>query len=263
MEFLQVKRPILGIDPEPVFSILGFPITNTTLLILLIALLFVAFYVFSVRKYKMRPRSIQSIAEMTYEGIVDLINQITGSKKVTKLLLPLVGAMLVYIGLANLITVLVPGLSSITYDGVALFRTPTSDFNTTLGLAVGAIILTHIVSIRDWGIMGHLGKFLQFKQVFQGFKKSAGDGGVALVGFFVGLLDIIGEFAKIVSLSLRLFGNMYAGEVLMLVIFGGLAYLLPSLWLAMSLLMGVVQALVFGLLVAAYYMLAIKPSGEN
>jgi F-type H+-transporting ATPase subunit a len=261
--FFQLKRSISGIEPEIVFNILGFPVSNTTTLIFLILILFVLFGVFSVRNFRLMPKKFQTIIEMIYEGIVSLINQITGSKILSEKILPLVGALMVYIALSNLITLVVPGLSSFTFNGVNLFKTPTADFNTTFGLALGCILLTHLVSIRDYGFFGHMGKFFQFKEIYLGFRKSPADGGVALVGFFVGLLDVVGEFAKIIALSLRLFGNMYAGEVLLIVIFGGLAYLLPSLWMTMSLLTAVVQALVFSLLVAAYYTLAIKPEGQK
>lgn len=263
MNFLQIERSITGIQPEIIFRIYGFPFSNTTLLLILLAtFLFIVSY-FGVSSFKSIPTKIQALVEMLYEGIVSLITQITGSIKLSTQILPLIGALLVFIGLSNLIGLLVPGLTSITYEGISIFRTPTADFNTTFSLAVACILLTHLVSIRDWGFLGHLGKFLQFKEVYLGFKKSPKEGGMAIVGFFIGLLDVVGEFAKVVALSLRLFGNMYAGEVLMLVIFGGLAYILPSLWVAMSLLSAVVQAVVFSLLVAAYYTLAVKPIAET
>jgi len=147
--------------------------------------------------------------------------------------------------------------------GSQIFRTPTADFNTTFGLAFGSIFIIQLVGIKEWGLFGHIGKFLQFKEVFLGFKKGFSFGSTALISFFVGLLDIIGEIAKVISLSLRLFGNMYAGEVLTIVLFGSLAYLLPSLWLAMGLLSAVVQAMVFGSLVTVYYAMALKPDEEK
>jgi len=263
MNFLQIQRSITGIQPEIIFNVFDFPFSNTTLMLSLIAvILFVASY-WGVSSFKWKSTRVQALTEMFYEGVVSLLNQITGSPKLSEKILPLIGALLVFIGLSNLMGLIIPGLTSITYDGVSVFRTPTADFNTTFGLAVASILLTHLVSIRDWGFFGHLGKFFQFKEVYIGFKKSPKEGVMAIIGFFIGLLDVVGEFAKIVSLSLRLFGNMYAGEVLMLVIFGGLAYALPSLWVAMSLLSALVQAVVFSLLVAAYYTLAVKPTTQE
>ncbi len=263
MNFLQIERSIPGIQPEIIFRIFDFPFSNTTLLLMLLSVVLFILSYFGVSSFKWRPNKIQALVEMLYEGIVSLINQITGSVKLSTQILPLIGALLVFIGLSNLIGLLVPGLTSITYGGVSIFRTPTSDFNTTFSLAVACILLTHIVSIRDWGFFGHLGKFFQFKEIYLEFKKSHKQGVMAIVGFFIGLLDVVGEFAKIIALSLRLFGNMYAGEVLMLVIFGGLAYFLPALWIAMSLLSALVQAVVFSSLVAAYYTLSVKATAET
>ncbi len=263
MNFFQIEREISGINPDIVFKIGDFPISNTTLLLSFIALVLFLFSYFKISKFIWSPSKGQALTEIFYEGIYGLIYQITNSNKLTKQILPLIGALIIFVGLSNLIGLIVPGLTSITYDGISIFRTPTSDFNTTFSLAVACILITHVVSIRDWGLLTHIGKFLQFKEIYLGFKKSFGDGAMAIVGFLIGVLDIVGEFAKIIALSLRLFGNMYAGEVLMMVIFGGLAYFLPALWMAMSLLSAVVQATVFSLLVTAYYTLAVKPVTDD
>ena len=85
------------------------------------------------------------------------------------------------------------------------------------------------------------------------------EGFIAFIEFLIGLLDIFAELAKVVSLSFRLFGNMFAGEVLAVLILGSLAYLLPALWLSMSILFAAVQAIVFGALAAVYYTLSLKP----
>jgi F-type H+-transporting ATPase subunit a len=142
-------------------------------------------------------------------------------------------------------------------------RTPTSDFNTTFGLAIAMVLLIQFLTIRKHGMIKYLGKYFQFKKVWQGFRKGISAGAVATIEFFVGLLDIVSEFAKIISLSLRLFGNMYAGTVLATILLGALAFILPSLWLGMSLLFAVVQAMVFGSLVAAYYSIAVQDEKEE
>ena len=120
------------------------------------------------------------------------------------------------------------------------------------------ILLIQLASIRDYGIFGYLGKFFQFKQVWVAFRKSIKDGMLAIIEFMIGLLDIVSEIAKVVSLSLRLFGNMYAGQVLATVILAGFAYGLPAIWMSLSVLSAVVQTLVFALLVTAYYSISVK-----
>lgn len=258
----RFSRDITGVHPEVIINIGGFQVTNSTLLSFGILIILGLFCYFIVRKYKIQPNKSQTAVELLYEGMINFITQITASREESKKIFPLIATIFVYIGISNLIT-LIPGISAIQYDGRSIFRSPTTDFNTTFGLALGAVILLQVVSIADWGFWGHLGKFFKFKDIYLGFKKGLGDGFMSIIDFLIGLLDIVGEIAKVISLSLRLFGNMYAGEVLATLILGAFAYVLPITWSAMSILSGVVQALVFGSLVTAYYMLAIKPKDEK
>lgn len=258
--FLQVTADKPPLQPDIIFNIGDWPITNTQLMIWLILIILIIGF-FKIKKFQVKPSGkFQHIIEILYEGMFNFLEQLTGNKKRAKTLFPLIGAIFIFIGFSNLIG-LIPLLTSITWEGAPFFRTPTNDFNTTFSMALGVIILTHIVSIKEWGLFGHLGKFFKFKEVIQGFKKGFGNGMTAIIDFMIGLLDIVSEVAKTISLSLRLFGNMYAGEVLTVVIFSGLAYGLPSIWLAMNLLVAVVQTIVFGSLTAAYYMLSLKPEG--
>ena len=262
-ERIGVVRDIPSLEPAVVFQVGGFPIASSTMMILLIAIMTFLFSVLVIRKFKVEPVSkVQIVVEMLYEQVVGLIDQITQSKKHAEKIFPLVGAMLVYLTISNLIGV-IPGLTEITFNNAPVFRAPTSDFNTTFGLSLGAIIVLQFISIKDYGVFGHLGKFFKIKEVYQGFKKGISAGFVSLIDFFVGVLDIIGEIAKVVSLALRLFGNMYAGNVLMVIIFGAVSVGLPALWLGMNIFVGGLQAMVFAALVAAYYMLAIKPESEE
>ncbi|MCF7831609.1 MAG: F0F1 ATP synthase subunit A [Candidatus Pacebacteria bacterium] len=262
MEWFQFKRAIPSIQPDFIFSIGSFQISNTTLYLFAIALFLFVGLLIMRPKLSTLPGKGQLMLEMMYEGVLGLIMQITASEYHAKKVFHILGALFLFIGFANF-SGLIPGLTSITYDGISIFRTPTADFNTTFALAFGSVIVLHIVSIGDWGFFGHLGKFFKFKEVFQGFKQGIGAGFMSLIDFFLGLLDIVGELAKIVSLSLRLFGNMYAGEVLMVILIGSLAYAVPSLWFAMSMLSALVQAIVFGSLVTVFYMLAIKSDSSS
>ena len=105
--------------------------------------------------------------------------------------------------------------------------------------------------------------FIKIKELYNGFRKSFKDGLFSIIDFFIGFLDIISELAKVISLSLRLFGNIYAGIVLTSVIFTGMAYILPSVWVGMGLLFAIVQAVVFSSLITAYYVLAVKLKSED
>jgi F-type H+-transporting ATPase subunit a len=194
---------------------------------------------------------------MLYEAMLGFVEQIVGSKEAARSIFPLVATLFIYIGASNLIG-LIPGVTNFTYNETPIFRTPTADFNTTFGLAFAMVTLIQYIDIKRSGMFAYLGKYFQFKQVWDGFKEGLGAGFVAIIHFCIGLLDIISEFAKIASLALRLFGNMYAGEVLAVILLGAIAYIVPSVWLAMNLLTGVVQAMVFGALIAAYYSLVAR-----
>lgn len=252
---VSVEQPT--VQPETVFSIANIPITNAMLTNILVLIIFIVLAIVVSKRKRTVPNTFFVLLETTTESFINLLQQITGKRKTALQLLGLVGTIFLYMGVSNLI-LLIPGISSFLYDGVSLFRTPTNDFNTTFSIAFAVIIITNIMSIRVFGVFGHLGKFFKFKEVYQGFKSSIGDGMLAIIDFLIGLLDIISEIAKVVSLSLRLFGNMYAGEVLAAILLGAFAIIIPAPWLAMNILVGVLQALVFGALTAAYYTLAVE-----
>ncbi len=258
MNFLQISRPVDPISSETIFRIAGFPINNSTILIFLIALSIIFLCFFVIRRFKLRPDKTQSAIEIIYESMENHIIKLTGSKKEAKIILPFIGALFIFIGISNLLTI-VPVLTNFTWNGKSILRPPTSDFNTAFGLAAGAILIIQLASIKDYGFFGYLGRFLKFKEVYLGFKKGFSSGFLSIVEFFIGLLDIVSEIAKIISLSFRLFGNMYAGMVLTTVFLGISAYILPSALVVSGLLFAIVQAIVFGSLITIFYMLSIKP----
>jgi len=262
MNFLQIQRDIPDIQPDIVFDVLGFRIASSTMMIFLIIVLCAILSLYIVRRFKMRPGSFQALVEVAYEETLALIDQVTNSAKRSAKIFPIIASMFFYLIAANILG-LIPGIENLSINGTPLLYTPTADFNTTFGLALAAIVVINVISIKEWGLFSHIGKFFKVREVVAGFKKSMGDGAMALVDAFVGLLDIIGEIAKIISLSVRLFANMYAGQILMIILFGAFAFLVPSIWYAMNVFVGLLQALVFAVLVASYYMLAVKPEEES
>ncbi len=144
-----------------------------------------------------------------------------------------------------------------------LLRGATTDFNTTFGLALAVVLTIQIVGMREQGVFGYLSHFIQIKQLLRGFRKGVGEGMIALIGFFVGLVEIISEFAKMLSLSLRLFGNLFAHEVLTVILLGAFAFGLPAIWMGMGFLVGAVQSIVFVALVTVYYSLVLKKDKED
>lgn len=261
-EIIQVQRNIAGVNPETIFTIIGYPIANSTLMLVVVMVLIIIGAIILNVTFKKIPSGFQNLAEYLYESILKMLTQVTGNIRVSEGVFPIVGTLFIFIFMSNFIG-LIPGLSSITYHGLNIFRTPTSDFNTTFALAFAMVLFLQFVGIKDWGFFTHIGKFIQIHEVIKGFRQGIGPGFQSLVNFFIGLLDIIGEIAKVISLSLRLFGNMYAGEVLATVIMAGVAYGVPAVWMGMSMLSAVVQTLVFSLLITAYYTLTLKPKTQE
>jgi len=259
MSIIQIEATKPTIKSETLFDIFGFPMTNTILMAFLITfIIFIFSYFFIYRRSIILPKKWQVIYEWLYQTMQDLVNKIAGDRSIATKIFFLIASLFIFIGFSNLLGLFIPFLSSFTYKGESIFRTPTTDFNVTVSLAASLVLLIQIESIKKWGILKHLSNYFKFHEIFYGFKKGISSGIMGIINFLIGLLDIISEFAKVVSLSMRLFGNMFAGEMLAVIILGFFAYAVPAVWMSMNIFVGFVQAMVFGSLVAAYYSLAVK-----
>lgn len=261
MDFLRLQREQVSIEPNVFFDLFGVPVTDTLITGLLVTAVIALFGFWGRHIFSVIPGKVQNMFEILYEGMLSLIQQVAVDRDLATKAFPLVAALFVYIGLANLITLL-PGLGSITVAGETMLRTPTSDINLPLALAAGSVMLINVEAIKVAGFFSYIGRYFKFSELIEGMRNGVQAGFVALIEFFVGLLDILFEFTKVVSLSFRLFGNMFAGELLAVLILGAVAYAVPSLWMSLNLLFGIVHALVFGALATAYYALAVRPEGD-
>lgn len=251
-----------SIYAETVFSNGAFTITNS-LLTSWLAVLVILTVAFSVkRKVREVPRGIQNFMEMVIEGFLNFFDSITGSRKKSELFFPFVFAFFLFILVSNWMGIL-PGIGSVGMyvmeDGhkafVPLFRGATADLNTTLALATIGVVASHIIGVVFIGWWHHINKFLNFEAIAEIPKKFKEDKMVVMVNpvkVVASLLEIITEFAKVASLSFRLFGNVFAGEVLLASMSAFLAFGLPLPFLFLEVLVGFVQALVFSLLVLSY-----------
>lgn len=263
--FYQVHEEVPGIA-APILGEIGvFSIATSTMTILFIMLVVVVFSQL-ISKAKLIPSTFQNLMEIFYEKVLEFITSIVGDTKRAVAIIPYVGAVMFYLLIANLLPI-IPFLQgfyvSIGGEHISLFRGATTDFNTTFGLALAVIVIMQIVGVKEQGVGNYLSHFIQIRQVISGFRKSFGEGMVSIVSFLVGLIEIISEFAKILSLSLRLFGNMFAHEVLTVIILGAFAFGVPALWMGMGLLVGVVQSIVFVALITVYYSLVMKKEGKE
>lgn len=247
----------ISLAPEAIFHLGTFPFTNT----LLVSWVIVAFLSVSAlvlnSKIATVPRGFQNLIEAFFEGMLGFADNITGDRNRTLKFFPLVATIFFFVLFSNFVE-LVPGLGSIgifeEHEGrqilVPFIRSSSADLNFTLALAIISVVAAQMYGMRELGFTAHWSKY------FVPPWKSP-----AIIGSFVGILELISEFAKIISFSFRLFGNIFAGEVLLLVV-GFLApYIAPLPFLFLEIFVGFVQAMVFSVLTLVFLKLATDTHG--
>lgn len=258
---------------EPVGSIKEFPITNSLVTSWGAVLIIVILSVLLRKNLKEVPGKLQNIFEIIVEGALSLADQVTNDRKLTKKVFPLSISLFFFVLINNWLGIL-PGSGSVgqvvDHHGenllVPFLRGGTADINTTIALAVIAVIGANIFGIITIGGWKMFNKYVNLKALGQIFTKVRHEPTILIVApitFFVGILEIIGEFAKIASLSFRLFGNVFAGEVLLASMAALVAYAVPVPFLFLEILVGVIQALIFSMLTLVYFTIASQDHDEH
>lgn len=249
---------------EPIFHVGSFTVTNSLINSWVVVFIIVIISIFIRRKISFIPKGIQNIAEIILEGALNLADSVTGSREKTLKFFPIVFPLFIFIVLNNWLGIF-PGIGSIGFieigeEGkifVPLFRGATADLNTTLALAIGAVIFTHIFGVMFTSGWRHLNRFFGLKLFLELPKKVFKEKQYTAlltnpIQFFVGLIEIIGEFAKMASLSFRLFGNIFAGEVLLGAMAAIFAYAVPIPFMFLEIIVGLIQALIFAMLTLVF-----------
>lgn len=261
--------------PEVFFMIGKFPITNTILNTILVDG-FLLLLAFSVRsKIALIPGKFQSLMELFIGGMYGFVEGISGNK--TAKIFPFFMTFFLFILVANW-SGLIPGIATFgiehieeshgetTMHIIPFIRPLTSDLNATFALALVSLVATHFLAIRTLGVSEYLSKFFAFLPFVISLVKGKAKFNLnlkdpinlvvgvvtPLVMIFVGGLELISEFVKAISLSFRLFGNIYAGEVVLETVQGLFAFVFPLPFLLLEVIVGVVQALVFAMLTMAF-----------
>jgi len=227
----------ISLTAEPVFYFLGVPITNS-----LIATYTVAFFLLVLafvvgKRAKVVPSRLQGLIEEVIEFFWDLCESVAGEN--AKTLFPLIFTFFIFILFNNWFGLL-PLVGSLGFYGhhgeekifVPLFRAATADINTTLALALISVVSLQIFGLRNLKL-DYLKRFFNFSNP---------------LNLFVGLLELVSDFAKIISFAFRLFGNIFAGEVLLTVITMLIPVLLPLPFFGLEVFVGLIQAFVFAML---------------
>lgn len=241
--------------PEHIITIGSFAITNSLLISWIAMAILIIFAYFATRKMRTVPSGLQNFAEVIIEALYNLIEGVTGNDKQTKKFFPVVATIFLLVLLANWLG-LIPGVGSIGLweegpEGtklVPLFRSTSADLNFTLALAIMSVGAAQIFGVAALGAFKYGKKFINFKNP---------------ILFFVGILELIGETAKMVSFSFRLFGNIFAGEVLLLVISFLVPYVVPLPFYFLEVIVGVIQAFIFAMLTLVFLKMAVTPHEEH
>lgn len=231
---------------EGIFTVGGVTFTNSMIYGIIGSLIILVVMLAAAKRIKVKPGgTFASIMEAGVEFIVDTTANIMHDRKKAVRFAPMILTIFFFILMSNWLGLL-PGVGSIQSNGHPLFRAFTADLNGTLALAVFTVVLIQIYAIKELGVVNHLKHYFSDKPWNP-------------INLFVGVLEIIGEFTKMLSLSLRLFGNVFAGEVLLAVIASISGYLAPVTTLPfyfMELFVGFIQAFVFTMLTIVFLSVA-------
>jgi F-type H+-transporting ATPase subunit a len=281
--FLHWGAPHVQIAPETAFTVGGIGITNTMITAYLVTAVLALSFWRATRRAQIVPGRLQAGAELIVETFLGLCESVAGLRNGRRFF-TLVMTIFLFVVVANWMGLL-PGFGTIgKYEYgeaaeaeqepeaqaspvqiaqgvvpdeakneapvlVPFLRGATTDLNATLSLAIISVVATQVFGIRTLGAGNYLSKFFNLK------------GGP--IGAFIGIVELIGEFSRIISFSFRLFGNIFAGEVLLAVV----AFLVPLVatlpFLGLELFVGVLQAFIFAMLTLVFLSIATVGHGEH
>lgn len=230
----------IGLQPEYIINAFGINFTNsfvTTILVTLLLGVLALLFFFSQQK-----KSIISepLRVLVFE-LLKLTDMVTKDRELSKKILPLVATFFLFIVTANLLA-LVPGFLGSFYletaDGlVPVLRSPNSDLTTTLALAIFSVIAIQFFSLKTLGLRKYISRFLNFKSP---------------LSFILGFFEMLSEGVKVLSFSMRLFGNIFAGEILLLIIAFLIPYIIPLPFMILEVFVGIIQAFIFAMLTLTF-----------
>ena len=249
------------------------PITNSLIMTVLVDLLLLLTIIFGVRNMQLIPRGFQNLVEAMVEGFYNFAQSVD-RKNIAKFF-PLCATIFFFVLYSNLFA-LVPGVGSIGaciethaegeaaahpseffsglpgYCGeghvVPILRSPSADLNVTLAFAIVAVIMIQVFGFQALGV-GYLTKFFNFREGF--------------MGAFVGILEFISEIVRIVAFAFRLFGNIFAGEVILVVMAFLFPYILPLPFYGLELFVAFMQAFIFSVLTLVFMSIATIAHGGH
>lgn len=225
------------LKPEILGYFKSLPITNTLLVGWVSIVILIVASLVATRRISIIPSGLQNLFELVIDFGYTTVSDLAGEKR-AKVFFPVVMTFFLFILVSNWMGLL-PGFATATFKGEPLLRSMNSDLNMTLALALTSAFLTHAFAIYYLGIIDYLKKWFTLNPIF----------------LFVGMLELISEVTKIVSLSFRLFGNIFAGEVVLATVASIFAFIIPLPFYFLEIIVGFVQAAVFMMLTLVFMVL--------
>jgi len=236
----------IALAAEPLFYVWGVPVTGALLLTFVATISLTALGFWVGKRASLIPGRMQAAFEAIFEYMLEYMSATLGGERLARRYFPLIATIFLFIFAANMINFL-PGIESVgIYEGgrlVPLLRPANTDLNVTLALSMISFLVIEISGIFALGFLKYGSKFITLKSP---------------VGFAVGVLELIGNIARLVSFSFRLFGNIFAGHVLIAVIVFFVPLILPVPLMLFEVFVGFMQAAIFALLTLVFIKLSIS-----
>ena len=268
--------------PDVIVNLGPLPVTNTLIHTLIVDGILIGIAIYLFKRIQLKPSGLQAIIEPIIDGLYSLTEGIAPTKKALNAIFPFVATFFLFIFVSNF-TGLLPGVGTIGFfpketpvvsvvhasaeidtnsevlkddknkkesshsEFIPLLRGATSDINVTFALSIVSVVATHILSIQLTGLRDYLSRWISFNPI----------------NLYVGLLELIAEFTKIISLSFRLFGNIYAGEVALHTVSSLFAFIAPIPFLLLESIVSIVQALVFAILTLVFMSVLTKSHHQS
>lgn len=235
----------ISIAAEPIAHIGSFPITNSMLVAWVMSGALIVLGWLAARCASLTPKGIHNTFEAILALLLTMIDGVTKNRVQTRKMFPLIATIFLFVLAVNWAGLL-PGMGGAVglleeHEGkpviISFIRASSADLNFTLALAIVSVITVQVIGIASIGFFKYAGKFVNFSSP---------------INFFVGILEMVSEVAKLISFSFRLFGNIFAGEVLLTVMSFLVPYIIPLPFLALEVFVGFIQALVFAMLTLVF-----------
>lgn len=237
----------VSLAPEALFHVGPLVVTNSMLTSVITTLILCTAFIWAARRVKVHPAGgFVGVYEAICEALLGQMEQVLGSREKAVRYFPLIAGIFLFIFGNNLIAQ-IPGFNTLELGEAPLFRSVTADLNATTALAIISVVITQVYAFRALGFSGNLARYFHGNLMMKG----------------IGLLEMVLELTRIISFSFRLFGNIFAGEVLLIVISSLLPVLGPSPFWGFELFVGFIQAYVFAALTMIFIGIAITPVGEE